>query len=145
LRVKRGKHASYRIFNHTADIGFDVCGTTRKALFSQAAIALFSLLADPSAIEPGEEKPVTISGADPDDLWINYLRELLYLFNSKSFLVREVEILKLGRKNLTATARGEPYNPARHEILNEIKAVTYHQAGIRKTPDGWTGRFIVDV
>jgi SHS2 domain-containing protein len=40
---------------------------------------------------------------------------------------------------------GEPYDPARHEIKVEIKAVTYHQLTIKQEGGQWVGRVIVDI
>jgi len=36
----------YRLFDHTADLGVEVFGKTRKDLFVNAAAALFDLLLD---------------------------------------------------------------------------------------------------
>ncbi len=149
LRVGSGvrgqKKPPYKIFNHTADVGFDVYGATRKELFSHAAVALFDLFINPDSIDVKEERPITISGADIHDLWINYLRELLYLFNGNAFLLRRVDILKIDKNSLSMIVKGEPLNPDKHEILTEIKAVTYHLAEVNRTRAGWEGRFVVDV
>lgn len=145
IRKRHRKKASYKALDHTADLGFDVYGATRKELFRHAALALFDTIAVTDTVKDKDEEPLAISGTDRDDLWINYLRELLYLFNGKRFLVHTVDILTIGNKNVSFIARGEPLDLARHEILTEIKAVTYHQAHIKKTASRWTGRFIVDV
>lgn len=135
----------YRVIDHTADMGFDVWGARRKDLFCHAAMALFGAITPLAAVRERDERSVAIEGVDLNDLWINYLRELLYLFTGRGFLVHAVDISKSGRKHLVAIAKGEPFDPARHEILTEIKAVTYHQAVVEKTLTGWKGRFIVDV
>jgi SHS2 domain-containing protein len=139
------KNPPYKTFNHTADMGFDVNGKTRKDLFRHAAQALFTAITEVEAIEIKEERFIAIAGMDMEDLWINFLRELLYLFNGAGFLVRTVDILKIGNNNLSMRAKGETFDSAKHEIINEIKAITYHQARVRKTSHGWTGRFIADV
>jgi SHS2 domain-containing protein len=126
-------------------MGFDVFGRTRRELFRNGARALFEAIVPPGSVAMTEERSLSVEGLDTNDLWINTLRELLYLFNSDGFLVCDVDILTLGPKGLSLTARGEPYDPAKHEIINEIKAVTYHQAKIVRTGVGWKGRFIVDV
>jgi len=46
---------------------------------------------------------------------------------------------------LKALLRGETYDPARHRIKQEIKAVTYHQAAVEKTAAGWRARVVFDV
>ncbi|MGZ3608142.1 MAG: archease [Syntrophales bacterium] len=40
---------------------------------------------------------------------------------------------------------GEPFDPAKHTINTEIKAVTYHQAAVKEAQGMWTGRVIFDV
>jgi SHS2 domain-containing protein len=60
-------------------------------------------------------------------------------------LVRECVILYLARSQVTARLRGEAFDPARHQLKQEIKAVTYHQAFVQTTVQGWKGRVILDV
>jgi SHS2 domain-containing protein len=155
----------YRILDHTADIGIEVHGSSLSDLFSQAALALVDLLTDRALLTGATEKIIHIEGADISDLWINYLREILYLFNGNKFLVKGVqritcesfsspagvEVLPLREKNmgtglsLAAHCFGDIYHPRRHTIKTEIKAVTYHCAEVKQTPEGWLGVFIVDV
>ncbi len=141
----KGKNPPYTFVDHTADWGFDVFGATRRDLFRHAAQALFDMISPCSNIAGREERPVEILGSDLDDLWINYLRELLYLYNGTGFLIHAVEILHFSPKHLSMIVKGEPFDPKIHEIINEIKAVTYHQAKVARTNNGWSGRFIVDV
>ena len=58
----------------------------------------------------------------------------------KTCLVREVN-----SRTLKALLRGECFDPVRHRIEREIKAVTYHQASVTKTGDGWLARVVFDV
>jgi len=87
----------YRILDHTADIGVEVDSATLRDLFREGAAALFTLLTDRAAVNPARVKVIRIDGADLTDLWINYLREILYLFNGEGFLVREVGELTFSR------------------------------------------------
>lgn len=141
----KGKNPPYTFIDHTADLGWDVVGKTRRDLFRSAALALFDAISPCSNIEEREKRFIDLTGADLEDLWINYLRELLYLYNGTGFLIHEVEIVHLGPKHLSMIVKGEPYDAERHEIMNEIKAVTYHQGQVARTKTGWAGRFIVDV
>ncbi|MFA5181294.1 MAG: archease [Syntrophales bacterium] len=149
----------YRILDHTADIGIEVHGTTLAVLFSQAAFALVDLLTDRAALTGEADKIIRVEGADLEDLWVNYLREVLYLFNGDNFLIKEIMQIngilpaitieeseyKSAGVSLEAHFSGEIYNPCRHTIKTEIKAVTYHRAEVKQTPAGWQGVFIVDV
>ncbi len=50
-----------------------------------------------------------------------------------------------GAWEIRATAQGEKFNPARHCSRTYIKAVTYHQLSIKKTPRGWQATVFLDV
>ena len=140
---------SFRFLDHTADIGVEVEGETLADLFRQGAAALLSLLTDRTAVTASRTREIRIEGADPTDLWINYLREILYLFNGEGFLVQEVGEMTFSRSAvgflLSARCSGEIYDPRRHLLATEVKAVTYHHAEVAETPGGWRGVFIVDV
>lgn len=149
----------YRFLDHTADIGIEVYGANLEDLFSQAACALIELLTDRNVLNGEAERMIHVAGTDLDDLWVNYLREVLYLFQGDNFLVKDVLQEKGSLRTviiaesqdkgagpgLDAHFSGEIYNPRRHVIKTEIKAVTYHKASVRRTPGGWRGVFIVDV
>ena len=123
----------------------EVFGATEKALFAHAALALAALTTDFKKISPSLEKHVTVEGTDQTDLFINFLREVLYLINGEGFLPRKVIIAEMQPRYLRVTLCGEKYNVQKHRINKEIKAVTYHQAAVEKTAKGWKGRVIFDV
>ena len=135
----------YRVFDHTADLGIEVSGGTVAEVYAGAALALFDLIADATDVRAEEERAVGVDGADEADLLVNFLREVLYACNGEAFLVKECNIREVAARRLTAVLRGEPYDPARHRIKTEIKAVTYHQASVRRTAEGWLGRVVLDV
>jgi SHS2 domain-containing protein len=135
----------YSIFDHTADLGVDVSGATLEELYAGAAFALFDLLTDLSSVRAGVARAIVVSGEDPADLLINFLRELLYGWNGDGFLMKTCLIREVKPQRLSALIRGEPFDPARHRILREIKAVTYHQASVSQTAEGWVARVVFDV
>ncbi|HEX9156573.1 MAG TPA: archease [Syntrophales bacterium] len=135
----------YTTFNHTADLGLAIRGASVEKLFANAAFAVFDILTDLGRVEPRETRRILVDGDSREDLLINFLREILYLYNGERWLLKEIRIIKIDEKALEAVVRGEPFDEHKHEICKEIKAVTYHQAQIRNTPDGWTARVIFDV
>jgi len=141
----RVSRVGYRVFDHTADLGIEVSGGTAAEVYTGAALALFDLVADAAAIRPAEERQVAVEGEDETDLLVNFLREVLYAWNGKGFLVKECDVREVSPRQLAAVLRGEPYDPARHRIKTEIKAVTYHEASLRQTAEGWQGRIVFDV
>jgi SHS2 domain-containing protein len=136
----------YRIFDHTADLGVEIAGFSLEELYAGAALTLFDLLTDLSSVRTGVAREIVVAGEDPADLLVNFLRELLYAWNGEGFLVKRCMIREVSSRRLDALLRGEPFDPARHRILKEIKAVTYHKASVLQTPEGgWTARVVFDV
>ena len=136
---------TFRLFDHTADLGVEVFGETETALFAHAALALVALTTDIEKISSVTEKHFSILGADRADLFINFLREVLYLMNGEGFLPREVHFDEFQPGFLRVKIRGESFDAGKHIIFKEIKAVTYHQATVEQTRKGWKGRVIFDV
>jgi SHS2 domain-containing protein len=140
------------MFDHTADIGVEIYGRTRKELFANAAVALFDILIQDSECTGGKKRRVrermkirTVEGADPEDLLVNYLRELLFLFNGSGCVVNRGIILRCSKKKVVSRLVVEPYDPERHLIKTELKAVTYHGLRVERTRSGWKARVIFDV
>ena len=145
----------HKTFDHTADIGIEITGKTRKELFGNAVAAMFDVMVDwPSEdkrlfsadeIKPLEEKRIKITGNDLEDTLINFLREALYLFNGKCWLIKSCEPLELTGRCIVARLKGEPYNRQKNQMKTEIKAVTYHGLTINKSKKCWQAKVVLDV
>jgi SHS2 domain-containing protein len=142
---------NYKFFDHTADIGVEISGRTKKELFANAAGAMFDVLIEKNESKSKsdedtkrQQKKVSVDGADVEDLLINFLREILYLFNGTGWVVEHCKIMECGNKRLKAKLMGEPYNK-KHSIKSEIKAVTYSGLSVEKQKSGWRARVIFDV
>ena len=136
---------TYETFDHTADIGIRVFGTTLEEVFVHAAEALFDVLTDLDSIRKDLTREIEINGSDREDLLVRWLGELLYLCEGEGYLFREFSIFHLTPTSLKAAARGERFDPARHEFKAEIKAVTYHQVEVVQKDGGWIGKVIFDI
>ena len=136
---------TYRLIDHTADFGMQVFGSDSQELFSNAALALFDVITEMDVLKGCNSCNITASGEDWPDLMINWLREVLYLWNGKEMLVKSVQILSLSENNISAKIYFDAYMPDRHIIKTEIKAVTYHQIQVKSSPSGWKARVIFDI
>jgi SHS2 domain-containing protein len=136
---------TYHVFDHTADLGIEIYGRDEKELFSNAVFALFDIMTDIHAVYTTVEKDISIEGADREDLMINFLREILYLFNGEGFSIRDFLVFEVDSHRIRGTVRGEFFDPDRHCLHREIKAVTYHQTEVNRVSDGWRARVIFDV
>jgi SHS2 domain-containing protein len=144
--------SNYKFFDHTADIGVEISGRTKKELFANASNAMFDILIESNdnkstSAEKTQkrQRTVTVDGKDPEDLMINFLRELLYWFNGTGWIVSHCKIMECGNKRLKAKLMGEPYNKKKHSIKTEIKAVTYSGLNVEQQKSGWRARVIFDV
>ena len=135
----------YKILDHTADIGIEVCGKRKEDIFICAVEAMADLIVDLKSISDDEEKTITVAGAGEEELLINFLREALYLFNGNGWLIKNCRAVDVSPQCVTAHLRGGRYNPQKQQMKMEIKAVTYHQLSFHKSDQGWKAQVIFDV
>ncbi|MEE8432672.1 MAG: archease [Candidatus Desulfatibia sp.] len=145
LSKKEKIRGKYTLIDHTADFGIHVFGTDPVELFANAAFATFDMLTEIDSLENLDTADLKVTGDDWPDLMVNWLRELLYFWNGKELLVKQVHILALSENELSAKVELDPFDPDRHEIKIEIKAVTYHQIQVSRGSEGWEAKVIFDV
>ena len=126
----------------SSDLAIKVFGKSQEELFANSAFALFDLMTDVDKIEVQDRLPLEVEGVDRDDLMVNWVRELLYLFQGSDFLVKEVEVQEIKENYVRAEVKGEKFDPDRHEIRREIRAVAYDQSRMEKTGDQWMAQLL---
>jgi len=135
----------YETFEHTADLGLRIRADDLNTLFAEAGRALFSVIVEnPQDIRAVEEIPFTIKGHEEEELLHDWLTELLFTFHVHRRVLAKFDV-NIQSTEMTAVARGEKIDPARHEINLEIKAITWHGLKIVQCPDGWMAEVIVDI
>ncbi len=143
---KPDRRVIYEPIDHTADAGMWVYGRDRAELFAHAAWALFDMISDADTIRPQQTVKMTIDEAlDWEDLLVRWLSELLYRYDTEQFLCASASLVTLAPTQLCAYVKGERFDPARHPIDTEIKAVTYHQITVEPCDAGWRARIIFDL
>ena len=136
----------YKLIDHTADLGIEVTGRTKRELFAKAALSLMDILVEKKGTPPGgKEKALFVEGSAPADLLVNFLREILYLVNGEALIIRACDIKKCTSTKINARLFLEPYDSKKHVMKTEIKAVTYHGLSVERTKKGWKARVIFDV
>jgi SHS2 domain-containing protein len=138
-------HVSYRIIDHTADLGIIVKGPDEKGLFINAAYAMTDLMVKGDITTKTANKDVSIKGEDFSDLMVRWLGEILYLFAGEMLLIDTIEIKAISSTHLNSQLGMTPFDPVNHEVVREIKAVTYHQISVDRLNDGWQARVIFDI
>ena len=134
----------YEYFEHTADIGLEARGKTLAEAFANAAAGLVDLLVEREGVGAEETREIRLAGEGYEDLLVEWLNELLFLFDSEGFVAVEFEIDRLSERELEARVKGEVFDPRRHRARRGVKAATYHQVSVAKE-DGYRVRVILDV
>jgi SHS2 domain-containing protein len=135
----------FEIVEHTADVGFRAWAEDVAQLFEHSALALMSIAAEPGTITGHGQYVVTVSGHDYESLLVNWLGEVLYLFDSAHFAAREFAVEEITPEMLRARLVGDPRDPARHPWKVIVKAITYHGIEVAERNGRWEARVFVDV
>ena len=135
----------YEQLEHAGDIRIKVYGDSLNELFVNAGYALFDIITDIKKIQPELTEYVEVSGIDSEELVVNWLSELNYLFLTEFKIFNHFEIEHLSDTELSATVLGQKFNPFHHKIKNEIKAVTYHDLQIEQIKNHWETKIIFDI
>jgi SHS2 domain-containing protein len=136
-------------FDHGADVGVRGFGATPDEAFEGAAAALFALLAeDLSAVRPLVEERIEIEARGLPELLVAFLNELISLSDARRLVFSSfsVSIEGLGpARHLSASARGEPFDPERHAFTVMPKGATYTALRVEREGDRWVAQCVVDV
>jgi SHS2 domain-containing protein len=137
---------NYRITKRQSELAVRVIGNSQADLFANSALALFDVMvADVGNIESKERLPLEVEGTDRDDLMVNWVRELLYLYQGSGYLLREFLIREVKDTVVKAEVAGEKIDPDRHEIQQEIAAVAFHKSRMEKTGNQWIAQVIFEL
>lgn len=143
------QNEQYEYLDHTADAKFRAFGNTMEEAFENAALAMFNVMIDTGKVSGETAKEVHVSSPDLEELLVDWLSELLYLFEVDEiifwkFQVREIKEEE-GEYSLSGLAFGETFNPEIHPFETEIKAVTYNQLMLEKMDERWIAQVVVDI
>lgn len=126
-------------------MGIRGIGPTLEEAFAQAAVALTAIITDPSKVLAKES--ITLRAADPDRelLFVDFLNAIIFEMASRNMLFGDF-VVTIKEGALTATARGEAVDVARHQPAVEIKGATYTALVVRELDNGlWMAQCVVDV
>ncbi len=133
--------------DHTADAKFQAFGRTLEEAFANAALATASLMWDVSSISQRVRYPLGVRGKDLEQLLVQFLQEIVYLFDTKMFLLSSTEELRIKESDhgysLEAVFSGDD-RPGEYNIFGEVKAITYNEIKIEHN-DHVTLQVVVDI
>jgi SHS2 domain-containing protein len=138
------KSTDFELFDHTADIGLRLARPVLSDLYRDAAYALFALIAPKSEFQPLVQKKVQVQGDDSEQLLVNWLSELNFLFLTDQYAPAKINV-SVNNDIINAVLWGEIVDPDKHDIELEIKAVTYHKIYVKQDGDLWRAQVIFDI
>ena len=134
----------FEVIEHTADAGIRAYGEDISEAFANAARGLFSLITELDDIEEAEYRDIEITAPDQESLLVQWLNELIYLFDTENIICKRFEIIHLDKTRLRARAYGEKADRSRHELKTGVKAATYHMLNINEN-NGWKVEVLFDI
>ena len=136
---------NYEIFEHTADIGLRIRGKDLKELFKSAGLSLFEISSRKQFTKNKNHTSLIVrqKADNLDELFINWLNELLSLSSAKGLIFHGIKINKLENSCLEAQIIGSDIN--NYKVNTEIKAATYHGLKIAQDKNGYIAEVILDV
>jgi SHS2 domain-containing protein len=137
--------SGFEIFAVTADKGIRAWAPDVPALFRATALGLWSLMVDPAGVARAGEERVAVEAGDRETLLVAWLNELLYLHEVRAFAGADATVHAVSETALAASVWGETLDPARHQLVGHVKAVTYHDLRIVQDERGWEAQVVVDV
>src|SRR5881397_3436601 len=127
----------FEVFEHTADVGLRITAPDLDTLFGEAARGLFSLIVENlEEVRPLREEIVRLEERDRTYLFFDWLRELLFRFDSGHRLFSRFDV-RVEEGLLEARIGGEPLDRGRHRLDHGLK--------VERTTDGWLAEVIVDI
>ena len=142
---------TYEIIDHTADIGMKVYGRNLETLFLNAAKAMFEIMLEVIKKRPVFHKAGNVKfllnkqGNNLEEVFVAWLSELLYLFNTEGLIMERADIQKLDTSCIQSEVSGIIFDKEFHRIKTEIKAITYHELEVKETDRGYEAQVIFDV
>ncbi|MBW3588079.1 MAG: archease [Actinobacteria bacterium] len=146
---------TFKILDHTADVGFSVKAASLTDLFETAAQAMFSVEYDLSTVGFEREIPLEAEADDIEGLLVSWLSELLFLHDADGFVGGDFIVVELGdtpmrrtgapAMKIRGTVRGRTIGDWFEQTGPQIKAVTMHGLEVVKKRFRYEATVYLDV
>ena len=135
--------------DHSGDLGLSAEGSTLPKAFENAAGGLYALTAVAVPKSPSGVRTFRMTADSPEELLVNFLNRLIYLFDAKQFLggrtAVKIKRAKNGRLSLAASVKGERYDGDKHGRGFLLKAATWHGLKVARSDRGWELEVVFDI
>jgi len=135
---------SFEDDNVTADIGMKVRGITLEDLFIYSFSGLLSIICKSIDSDRRDRKKISIISVDTGSLLIEFLNEIIFYINTRSWFPSEIEYISIKDNVLDVIISGSPKDTDK-SLKTEIKAATYHNLQITHNDDYMETFIVFDV
>lgn len=141
----------YRLLEHTADAGLVAWGPQPADAFAEATRGMFALIlgAEPGELaqemSEAESLHVRSTGEEWDDLLVNWLADVLFLFDTEGLVPIEVHFTSCSPPTCEATILCRRLTDATQAGGVGVKAITYHQLYVNVSPSRTELQVIFDI
>ncbi len=143
---------SFKILEEVAlaDTAFEAFGDSPTELFLAAGQAVIETMANPKTVQARWERVIERTDPELAGLLFDWLSEIVFLKDAEGVVFREAKAVVTedrshGGWTLRGTLTGEPIDPGRHDLHNDVKAVTKHLYEVRKEGNRWIARVVLDI
>ncbi len=134
----------FEIVDHTADVGIIAYGADISQAFANTARALFSLITELDDVAEILHRDIELIAPDQESLLVEWLNELICLFDTENIVFKRFDITKLNNSQLKARSYGEKIDSSKHRLKTGVKAATYHMLKVDKG-DGCKVQVLFDI
>ena len=131
----------FEIIDHIADVRLRVRAPSIEALFVDAMRGMFAVMRAHPGDTTIERSVVVEDAADTTSLLIDFLNEVLHRAQVAQEMFTDAQFTRLDATSCEAMLRGS----AAATFEEDVKAVTYHEAEVRKVRDEWTTMIVFDI
>jgi len=142
------KTKKYEFLKHTADAKFRAYGRTLEEAFENAAYAATDVITDHKKVKSRVKKRIEIESEDQKALLYDFLEKIIVLVDTDNFLISKVDEVKIKQVDegfeLSAKFSGDDVIES-YDIKTTIKAATYQEMEIEKTPEIVVVQAVLDI
>ena len=136
----------YKIIDHTGDVGIEIENETLHGLIEDAIKGLYSIFLEAVKPEIKGEKEIYIEGKDIEELLVETLKEMIFLFDTKKIIFVKFVEGKVDENRIYGRYYYDIFNSERYKVLSGgVKAATYHNLKVIKRDGKYYAQIIIDV
>jgi len=131
----------YEILQHTADVRLRVTASSLEELFADALRGLMAVMHGDAVSRHEETESIELESVDVTALLVDFLNEALVRAVVRRRSYTGASFASLGETRLSATLTSVPAAA----FDEDVKAVTHHEAEVRRSGEGWTTMLVLDI